>query len=160
MCPAMFLMRGESLDRSKDHFNDEGRRIQQLNRQIIDLNEKMGYGEQSTPLCESLGRRSSCKNGRRRFSIQRNWFRESRREDMLHITREYKYCLRKKIHRTLKRMISSSSLVDLKKNTIKKNEFQLVKSLRNLTVDGTKELKSTSKSKRSEDPKSNSTSRK
>ena len=146
MCPAMVLRRGEPLDRSKEYFNSEGWRIQQLNRQILDLNESVGYGEQSTPLCESLGRRSSWKNGRRRFSIQRNWFRESKRENMLHLSKEYKYCLHKKLHRTIKRMVRSSSLVSLKKSSTK-NKYQLVKSLKNLTIDGSEELKAKSRSK-------------
>ena len=144
MAPAMILRKGEPLDRSKEFFNSEGWRIQQLNREILGLNESAGYGEQSTPLCESLGRRTSWKNGRRRFSVQRNWFRESRRENMLHISKEYKYCLRNKIHRTIKRMVGSSSLVDLRKCSSTKNKFQLVKSLKNLTVNSTEELKSRS----------------
>ena len=144
MAPAMILRKGEPLDRSKEFFNSEGWRIQQLNREILGLNESAGYGKQSTPLCESLGRRASWKNGRRRFSVQRNWFRESKRENMLHISKEYKYCLRNKIHRTIKRMVGSSSLVDLRKCSSTKNKYQLVKSLKNLTVNSTEELKSRS----------------
>ena len=66
---------------------------------------------------------------------------------MLNISKEYKYCLRNKIHRTIKRMVGSSSLVDLKKNSSTKNTYQLVKSLKDLTVNSTEELKSKSKTR-------------
>ena len=160
MAPALVMRLGDKLDRSKEHFNEEGRRLQKLNAQILQLNSTNGWGEQSTPMCESIGRRSSWKNNRKRFSFQNNWFREPKREDMLHLSNRYKYLLHKKLHRTLKRMVSTSSLVKLPCTSKYSKKFELVKSLKDLTIDGKASLKDSTKSSTSSTKKSSTPKKK
>ena len=145
LCPALVMMSGLPIDRSMDCYNKEGRRLQDLNQQILDLNEAHGYGEVSTPLCESIGRRCSWKNNRRRYSIQKSYFREKNRRDMLHLSPRYKYLLFNKVKRTISRMVSSQCLTKLPSKSKYGNKFELVKSLKDLTIDGSKELKSRGK---------------
>ena len=145
LCPALVMMSGLPIDRSMDCYNKEGRRLQDLNQQILDLNEAHGYGEVSTPLCESIGRRCSWKNNRRRYSIQKSYFREKNRKDMLHLSSRYKYLLFNKVKRTICRMVSSDCLTKLPSKSKYGKKFELVKSLKDLTIDGSKELKSRSK---------------
>ena len=107
-------------------FTKEGQRIAGLNKRIINLNGAVGYDIVKSPLCESLGRRTATsKSGKKTYSLQEKWFRESRPESMLHVADMHRPTLLSKMHRTLLLMARRSSLLIPGNNDKKKTSRSL-----------------------------------
>ena len=100
------------MDKTNPSFTKEGQRIAGLNKRIINLNGAVGYDIVKSPLCESIGRRTATsKSGKKTYSLQEKWFRESRPESMLHVADMHRPTLLSKMHRTLLLMARRSSLL-------------------------------------------------
>ena len=118
--PKLYLRLGEQVDKTNPSFTKEGQRIAGLNKRIINLNGAVGYSIVKSPLCESIGRRTATsKSGKKTYSLQEKWFRESRPESMLHVADMHRPTLLTKMHRTLLLMARRSSLL-IPGNTDKK----------------------------------------
>ena len=114
------------MDKSNPSFTKEGQRIAGLNKRIINLNGAVGYDIVKSPLCESIGRRTATsKSGKKTYSLQEKWFRESRPESMLHVADMHRPTLLSKMHRTLLLMARRSSLLIPGNNDKKKTSRSL-----------------------------------
>ena len=108
-----YLKNREQVDSSRPYFTKTGKRLCELNRSIIHLNLQFGNQESDIPYLEGVGRRSSVKEGVRRYSSQPNWCREQVLEQRLHVSNRYRSTLLNKLLRSIREITPSRSLVNL-----------------------------------------------
>ena len=147
LAPAILLMNGDEIVRRNEFLTKEGERLHRINNEILSFNASMGFEKVSTPLLESMGRRQSWKNNRLRYSVQRTWWRESRRSQMLHLHAAHRHVLLGKIKRTVRRVVASTSFLKLSKSKKYSKRRTEDMDLDKLTTDKSKDLKSSGSKK-------------